>query len=204
MKVLVICGSHRSKQVTYGLAEQFAQKIKGKREVEVEICELANMKIEGCCGTAACTKTPEKRCVHNNDDFNKIFNKMAESDAILFIVPKYAPYPSRISAMFERLTSISWWGFGEHGKINDFILAGKPAAIATFCSTPGIPPEVFYPLIFNYSELGFKVAKFDTINVLGPNRDNLNQLPGLFFNRADNKDEEYMEKVAQALHEIMV
>lgn len=188
MKILVIAGSHRSKQETYGLAEQFSQKIRDKREVEVEICELANLKLEGCCGTGACIQTPEMRCVQKQDDFNQLFDKMAESDAILFLVPKYSPYPSKVMAVIERLMSISWWGYGAHGKMSEFVLAGKPAAIAAYSSTAGIPAEVFYPLFFNFAELGFNVIKF-------------NQLPGLAFNRSDQQDEQTMEVVAQAFHE---
>lgn len=188
MKILVISGSHRSKQATYGLAEQFAQKLQGKGAIEVEICELANLNLHSCCGMSACTEQDNKRCVNKKDDFNTLFDQMVASDAILFLVPKYSPYPSKVMAVIERLMAISWWGYGQHGKMNEFILAGKPAGIVAFTTAPGIPAEVFFPLFFNFAELGFDVVTF-------------NQFPGLFFSRSDNQDEQMMDMVAQAFAE---
>ena len=188
MKILVISGSHRSKQVTYQLAEQFSQKIQGRCQAEVEICELANLNLNNCCGTGACVKTPEMRCVHNEDDFNKLYDKINESDAVLFIVPKYAPYPSKVMAVMERIMAISFWGYEQYGKMDEFAFAKKPAAMVAFASTPGIPVEVFFPLFFNFAGLGFNNITF-------------NQIPGFYLNRADNKDDEMMEIVAQTFAE---
>lgn len=188
MKVLVISGSHRPKQVTYQFSEKFAEKIKGKRDVDIEICELANLNLKNCCGTGECIKTPEMRCVHNDDDFNKLFDKINESDAVLFIVPKYAPYPSKIMALMERIMAISYWGYEQYGKMDEFAFAKKPAAIVAFASTAGIPIEVFYPLFFNFAGLGFETITF-------------NQIPGMYINRADNKDEQMLDDVAQAFAE---
>lgn len=189
MKILVISGSHRTKQTTYGLAEKFASKIKAKQNVEVEICELGTLNIHGCCATGACVQTPEKRCVNKNDDFNMLFDKIAKSDALLFIVPKYGPYPSKVVAVVERLMAISWWGYGQHKKINEFVLAGKPAAMVAYTSTPGIPVEVFFPLFFTFAELGFDMIKF---------KNKLRKLPGMYFNIAQANTDQMMEAVAQS------
>lgn len=188
MKILVINGSHRSKQTTYGLAEKFAGKIKSKN-VDVEICELANLNIQGCCATSACVKTPEKRCVHNNDDFNMLFDKIAQSDALLVLVPKYGPYPSKVVAVVERLMAISWWGYGQHKKINEFVLAGKPAAMVAYTTSPGIPIEVFFPLFFTFAELGFDMLKF---------KNKFRNLPGMYFNVSKGESDKMMDTVAQS------
>lgn len=188
MKILVISGSHRSKQATYDYAKLFADKIKCKRDVEVEICELADMNIKGCCGTGACIKTPEMRCVHNDDDFNRLYDKIDASDAVLLIAPKYAPYPSKVMAVLERIMAIAFWGYEQYGKQDEFLFAKKPAAIVAFASTPGIPAEVFFPLFFNFAGCGFKTITFDNF-------------PGLYINKADNKDEQMMEVVAKAFDE---
>lgn len=187
-KILVITGSHRPRENTYSLAERFSSKLNDQKNIQIEIAELAKMNVQGCCGTAACAQTEEKRCVHKQDDFTSLFNNMIASDAVLFIVPKYAPYPSRLLAVIERLMAISYWGYGEKGKIDEFVLYGKPAAMVAFSSTPGIPAEVFFPLFFGFAEAGFTPILF-------------NNLPGLYFNKADGKEEEMLEMVANAFTE---
>lgn len=188
MKILIISCSHRAKQTSYKLGKQFEQKINAKRDVEVEIVELAEYDIHGCCTNALCVKTPEIRCTNKKDDFNKLYDKMIESDGILFLVPKYAPYPSKLIAIIERLTAISWWGYGQYNRTNEFILAGKSAAMMAFANSPGISVEMFLPLFSTYAEIGFDVIQF-------------NEFPALYCNFVEVKHEDMMEVVAQAFHD---
>ncbi|MCP4146675.1 MAG: flavodoxin family protein [bacterium] len=181
MKALIVTGSHRKNQVSYATAEKFSKILKEKTPADIEICQLATLKIDNCCATSECTTSGENRCVRKHDDFNMLYDKMSQSDMVFFIVPKYAPYPSRFMAMLERMTAISWWGYGQHQKMDDFIMAGKPAAMLAFTSVPGIPKEVFYPLFFTFGELGFDTIRFDGVP---------GGVPGISYSKGEKEGEE--------------
>ncbi|MCP4147500.1 MAG: flavodoxin family protein [bacterium] len=88
MKLLIITGSHRKSHATFGVARSFSAKMRARLDLKIEICQLASMKIEGCCATQECITSGKNRCVRNKDDFNTLYDKMTESDLILFVFHK--------------------------------------------------------------------------------------------------------------------
>lgn len=124
MNILVIFASHRL----------------GGKNIEIEnamheysdhfnfnFVHLADNRIEGCISCHCCGKVGY--CVlprNENDNFQKIFEEMIDADAIFIISPVYATIPSRLTALFERLTSVLF----DTGRINtdDNPLLNKRAA----------------------------------------------------------------------------
>ena len=144
MNILVIFASHR---------------LGGKNaEIEKAMCKcsgcfdfdfvhLANYRIESCISCHCCGKTGN--CVlppSSEDRFQQIFDKMISADAIFIISPVYASIPSRLTALFERLTSILF----NTGLMNtdDNPLLNKKVAIFSYCSC-GICDESPIKIIFD-------------------------------------------------------
>lgn len=186
-QILIITGSHRSKQISYSLAKLFENNLKKEFRTKAEICELANVEIRGCCALAQCSQTEEKRCVYE-DSFNVLYDKMVKSDGIIFVLPKYAPYPSKFMAMIERLVAISYWGFNAEGLLEQFDLFKKPAVVLAFAASPQISAERFYSLFDSIAAIGFDLV-----------RDN--NVPGIYLNRSLGNDEEEIRKLVKALME---
>lgn len=98
-----------------------------------DFVHLAENRIEGCssCHCRAkvghCILPPDE-----NDKFEEIFEKMIAADTIFIISPVYANIPSRLTALFERLTGVLF----DTGRINtdDNPLLNKRAAVFSYCS----------------------------------------------------------------------
>ncbi|MDP4093415.1 MAG: sigma-70 family RNA polymerase sigma factor [Bacillota bacterium] len=104
-KILVICCSHKKQ----GLSYDIAQKVKGSVSsasplTEVNIIELADYNLMGC---SVCYKCSSLRRCNQQDGFNQLFDNCLWADAIIFVSPYYAPIPSKLSALLERLMSVS-------------------------------------------------------------------------------------------------
>lgn len=112
-----------------------------------DFVHLANHKIEGCISCRRCGRTGH--CVlppSAEDKFQIVFDKLKTADAVFIISPVYAAIPSRLTAFFERLTSVLY----ESGTMNTDInpLLGRKVAIFSYCSS-GICDETAIIIIFD-------------------------------------------------------
>lgn len=112
-----------------------------------DFIHLADNRIESCTSCHCCGKVGH--CVlspNENDKFQEIFDKMIAADAIFIISPVYASVPSRLTALFERLTSVLF----DTGRINtdNNPLLNKKTAIFSYCSA-GICDDSSLKLIFD-------------------------------------------------------
>ena len=75
----------------------------------VIIIELKNLSIHPCTGCGKCYYS--HRCVLD-DDFNMIYGNIVNSDIVFIISPHYAPIPSKLAAMLEKMEQITFlhWG----------------------------------------------------------------------------------------------
>lgn len=144
MRILVIFGSHR----LGGTNAEIKKAMKSKSDIfDFDFVHLANHKIEGCTSCQRCGKLGH--CVlpiSENDRFQEIFDKMKIADAIFIISPVYATIPSRLTALFERLTSVLY----DSGVMNTNInpLMDKKVAIFSYCSC-GICDDSHVKIIFD-------------------------------------------------------
>lgn len=143
MRIEVIFGSQRDNGTHSKIQNRFEQI---ETSHDINYIEMSEMKIGACTACEGCTHTG--KCVlpgGEHDQFNTVFNRLIEADGIFVITPIYAPYPSRLTALMERLLSISFFSH-EIGKLEKPLL-GKKAAIICYDSGK-IGDETQLKLIF--------------------------------------------------------
>lgn len=131
MKVAVILGSQR-KNGTSKIIEENIMNL--SLSSDFDFIRMSELKVEGCIACEKCSTTG--RCVlpqNTNDMFNNILNRLITANVIILITPIYSPYPSRLTALMERLLSISFFAF-QNSKITR-PLKGKSTAIICYGSS---------------------------------------------------------------------
>lgn len=124
MNIVVILGSNRNSGKHSIVKDNLCN-----AEHKIEFVELSKMSVSGCTACEECTRFG--MCVlPKDDDFDLILSKMETCDALFIVTPIYAPIPSKLAALLERLLSISFFG----GKIggNDKPLLNKKVAIVSY------------------------------------------------------------------------
>lgn len=144
MKILVIFASHR----IGGKNEEIEKTMRQyEKFFNYDFIHLASNKVEGCTSCHRCGQTGH--CVlppTNADHFQEIFDKMISADAIFIISPVYATIPSRLTALFERLTSVLFDTSVINTDKNP--LLNKKTAIFSYCSS-GVCDDSSIKLIFD-------------------------------------------------------
>jgi multimeric flavodoxin WrbA len=125
----------------------------------IEYIELSKLSISPCTACEGCTCFGV--CVlPNNDDFSYVLSQMIAFDALFFITPVYAPIPSKLAALFERLLSISFFG----GKIggNPKPLLEKKVAMISYGASKiydskdlKIMTQQFFTNDYSFSEVNY-------------------------------------------------
>jgi len=107
MKVICISASNikkAGKKSTSLIACQTIEKIiknRLKRDaVQVEIIKLVDVELKPCTGCGQCF---EKSKCTVDDDFNNIYSKIVESDAVFIVSPHYTPIPAKLSILLEKM-----------------------------------------------------------------------------------------------------
>ena len=100
MKVLAINSSARKDGNTAILINRVLEEL-NKEGIETEMIQLAGQVIEPCKACWACGG--QQNCVHRNDHFHEIFDKMKEADGIILGSPVYtANLSANMQALLER------------------------------------------------------------------------------------------------------
>lgn len=124
MKITILLGSNRD----IGKHKDLMDKLHHEKHI-IQYIELSKLEIKSCIACEECTL--HGRCtLPNNDDFVSTLQDVEESDALLIVTPTYAPIPSKLVALFERILSISFFG----GKIggNSKPLLNKRVGIVSY------------------------------------------------------------------------
>lgn len=104
MKILAINGSARKNGNTDILINRVLEKSE-YAGIETEKIQLAGKIIEPCKACFACGG--EENCIHKNDGFREIFEKMIEADGIILGSPVYAANVSaNMQAFLERASVV--------------------------------------------------------------------------------------------------
>lgn len=105
------------------IAEMVAEKYGD--QVETDIVSLIDHELHPCNMCGDCVG--KGRCAHDQG-FNDVFDRMAKGDALFFVVPHYAPIPSKLVILFEKMEEIVYLHY-----LNDksyvFPLRRKPAGV---------------------------------------------------------------------------
>ena len=93
-----------------------------------DFIEMAEHQITHCRQECqGCVIQSEHRCLDGDDTF-EIQEKLRQADMNLIIVPRYYPYPSKFTALMEKLLNTCL-------RASNRPLKGKPTAIFLYCSS---------------------------------------------------------------------
>ena len=112
MKVLCISASnilHSNENSTSQILCSKISEFLREKEIACEILDLRTYLLYPCIGCGKCFKS--KRCC-GDSDFNLIYEKVIEADALFLVSPHYAPIPAKLSMMLEKMEEITflhWW-----------------------------------------------------------------------------------------------
>lgn len=153
MKIAVVFGSHRR-----GGKNQEIEEMLMKLPVlhKYDFIRMAETYIEPCSVCNGCEKI--KRCI-KDDNFNNVLDRFIKADVIMIITPVYAPIPSKLAALFEKLLSVSFLN-------PEKPLKGKKTAIVNYCSSK-ICDETEIKMHFQkylMDDYGFSKVDYDYIN----------------------------------------
>lgn len=143
-KVLVIFASHRLGGENGEIENAVKRNID---QFDYDFVHFANTNIHSCMDCRGCSQDGHCILPQTEDDrFQELFDKMVGADAIFIISPVYASIPSRLTALFERLTSVLYYS----GLINTDAnpLINKKAAIFSYNSC-GICDASSIKLVFD-------------------------------------------------------
>ncbi len=101
-------------------------------EADVEIVRLVDRDLRPCTMCGGCLEAGN--CVHD-DDFSAIYAGLRASDALFVVVPHYAPIPSKMMIVLEKLEEMAFlnWTANPEGT---FTLHGKPAGVIAHGGMP--------------------------------------------------------------------
>ena len=106
MKAVGISGSPREKSNSRSYLE-FTLKALEERGIGTELVDLRGLRVEECHGCYSCAKSRE--CAIK-DDFQAVFAKMREADAILIAAPVYhASIPGKLKGLLDRAGFLGRW-----------------------------------------------------------------------------------------------
>jgi multimeric flavodoxin WrbA len=92
---------------------------------QVDIIPLIDYEMKPCRMCGLCFNT--QRCARD-EAFNCVFEKLAASDAIFFVIPHYAPLPSKLMILAEKMQEIAFLHWCNDPSYR-FPLAGIPTGI---------------------------------------------------------------------------
>ena len=106
-KILLINGSPRKSGLIGSMIAQFKSKIselnQAEGNVEIELLQLSDYKVEHCNGCDACLRKPYSCPLSENDDMPKIEEVMKSASAIIIGAPSYfADMPGIVKDLIDR------------------------------------------------------------------------------------------------------
>ncbi|MEN6367821.1 MAG: flavodoxin family protein [Thermoguttaceae bacterium] len=139
MKLLVLNGSPRKKGTVAALLQAVADGAAQKHEVEwIDVCDL---KMQPCLGCMGCRLHGE--CCLPEDDAHRVGRKIKEADGLIVGTPTYwANMSSQLKMLFDR--TVPAFISQKPNGIPIPRQKGKPAIIATACTTPWPVNFLFY------------------------------------------------------------
>jgi multimeric flavodoxin WrbA len=94
-------------------------------DAEVEIVPLIDYEMMPCY---MCGKCLEKQRCARDEAFNHVLEKMIAADGIFIVVPHYAPLPSKLMILFEKMEEIAYLNWCADSAYR-FPLHEKPAGV---------------------------------------------------------------------------
>jgi multimeric flavodoxin WrbA len=110
MKVVCISASNMKSAGENGTSVRVCRIIgkiitKDVKNAQIEIIRLVDVELSPCTGCGDCFKT--SRCCNDNN-FNNMYAKIVQSDALFIVSPHYAPIPAKLSMLLEKMEQIAF------------------------------------------------------------------------------------------------
>lgn len=196
MKVLCIAASNSRKDVEESVS------FKVCRMAEAQIAEanqcydyltesisLKNFDLKVCTLCGACAETG---LCHEDSAFNTLLEKMSLADRLLFVVPHYSPFPTKLMILFEKINEQSYAGWLKDPKFvspvqgKSFGVIGHGGMTETSEVLAYYQEAIVKPIARTLKSLGLKHMPLpvgaENSNVFGLlNDDCLQQTEGAFF-----------------------
>lgn len=146
-----------------GLVEEIAAQ-NNPSDTAVKTLRLTDFELKPCHFCGSCLNHPG--CPFD-DDFNKIYAELIDSDALIIVIPHYACIPAKLTMIFEKLNElfyVNWY----NDRSFRFPLNGKPVGIIVHGGSPdqAEPMEhmkkmLLDPTTYVLGSLGLKVVGVD-------------------------------------------
>lgn len=128
MKIFVIIGSQR----LHGKSDEIIKFLDNQGDKhEIKYIHLGEKTYNPCIQCFKCSK--DARCHNNEDRFNEeVLEEIIKADVLIITSPLFAYVPSKLGAILERLTSISFFFEDATGRKRP--LKGKKCAVVCYNS----------------------------------------------------------------------
>lgn len=118
----------RKQSTSYLICEKIKE-ILGYNQVSCTILDLREYEVNPCIGCGQCFES--KRC-SRDQEFNAIYDILADADWCFFVSPHYAPIPAKLCMLLEKMEQITflhWWKDNSycselHGKLAGIVSHG--------------------------------------------------------------------------------
>ena len=128
MKVIAICGSPRPKGNTYHLLQE-AIRVLPQQEIDTEYISLHDKDIRPCLACEKCSE--EKNRCAQEDDFNALYEVMAQADGLIVGSPVYfGSATPNLMALLDRAGFVARMGDNVfHRKVGSPIVVARRAGV---------------------------------------------------------------------------
>jgi len=178
VKITVILGSHRREGKNREIEDML---IDLNLSHELDFVRMADTHIFGC---ASCYLCAEKNACVLDDDFESIYRRLINADMIFIITPVYAAIPSKLTALFERLTSLLFSTKLMNNENNPLI--GKRVAVFNYCSSQICDDREIKLIFQKFVMTGYR---FDAVNYE-------------YINNCPNADEKYNHNICEYIKSV--
>lgn len=129
MKILCLSASNveqaRDHSASTRTCELIHELINTECEAQVEILRLLDYEMIPCRMCGQCYTTG--KCEHD-ENFNQIYQKLADADALFVVCPHYAPLPSKLMMLLEKLEEICYLNWCQDQKYKTIVFQ-KPIGL---------------------------------------------------------------------------
>jgi multimeric flavodoxin WrbA len=129
-------------------------------DAEVEIVPMLDYEMKPCTMCGECLQT--QRC-SEDEAYNQIFEKILAADGVFVVIPHYAPFPSKVMILLEKLEEMTFLGFSNDEKNFRAPISGKPLGVIGHGGQITAEALDYYqkalvePLAMAFMSCGFKV-----------------------------------------------
>ena len=164
MNIAIISGSNvgssGKNSISLRTGEHLRDKIKAfNKDCDIHLVDLRDYRLTPCSMCEGCAET--QHCV-GDADFNKLRPIIQQADELIFVCPHYAPIPSKLVILLEKLSEMNYLQFCSGQKGPDPVRGKKAGIIAHGGMMEGYTriykENVLVPLSNVLESMGMKVV----------------------------------------------